>query len=57
MDSIVVNKDDEDAHKVNLEAEMEKYLGGDDEILKGFYESDEEIEFDSIGTGSAAAGS
>ena len=57
MDSIVVNKDDEDAHKVNLEAEMEKYLGGDDEMLKGFYESDEEIEFDSIGTGSAAAGS
>jgi signal recognition particle receptor subunit alpha len=57
MDSIVVNKDDEDAHRINIEAEMEKYLGGDDEVLQGFYDSDEEIEFDSIGNGPAAAGS
>jgi signal recognition particle receptor subunit alpha len=55
MDSIVVNKDDEDAHKVNIEAEMEKYLGGDDEVLKGFYDSDEDVQFDSIGTSKAAA--
>lgn len=55
MDAIVVNKDDNDAHIVNLEAEMEKYLGGDDDKLDGFYESDDDIEFDSIGTGSAAA--
>ena len=28
---------------VDLEAEMEKYLGGDDEVLAGFYEDDDEI--------------
>jgi len=33
---------------INLEAEMEKYLGGDDEVLHGFLESDEEITFDAI---------
>lgn len=49
MDSVVVNKDDEAAHKLNIEAEMEKYLGGDDEVLQGFYESDEEVQFDSLG--------
>ena len=47
LNAVIVNKD-EDANKVNLEAEMNKYLGGDDEVLKGFYESDEEIQFDSI---------
>ena len=47
LNAVIVNKD-EDANKVNLEAEMSKYLGGDDEVLKGFYESDEEIQFDSI---------
>jgi len=31
-----------------LEEEMKKYLGGEDEVLKGFYESDDEIQFDSI---------
>jgi len=56
MASVIVNADDEAAHKVNIEAEMEKYLGGDDEVLKGFYDSDEEVQFDSIGT-SAASGS
>ena len=55
MDSVVVNKDDKSAHEVNLEAEMEKYLGGDDEVLKGFYDSDEEVEFDSIGLGTTSA--
>ena len=44
---VCVNED-ESASQINLEAEMEKYLGGDDEVLKGFYESDDEIEFDSI---------
>ena len=27
---------------------MEKYLGGDDEVLEGFYDSGDEIQFDSI---------
>ena len=27
---------------------MEKYLGGDNEVLKGFLESDDEPQFDSI---------
>ena len=47
MNSVLVNED-EAASQINLEAEMEKYLGGDDEVLKGFYDSDDEIEFDSI---------
>ena len=34
---------------------MEKYLGGDDEVLKGFYDSDDEIEFDSINPDSQAS--
>ena len=42
MKSVCVNED-EDAARINLEAEMEKYLGGDDEVLKGFYESDDEV--------------
>ena len=46
--------EDEAATRMNLEAEMEKYLGGDDEILKGFYDSDEEILFDSINPDSQA---
>ena len=33
---------------------MEKYLGGDDEVLKGFYESDDEVQFDSINPDSQA---
>lgn len=40
--------EDESASQINLEAEMEKYLGGDEEVLKGFYDSDEEVVFDSI---------
>lgn len=47
LQKVCVNEE-EGANKVNLEAEMEKYLGGDDEVLKGFYESDEEVQFDSI---------
>ena len=57
MNSVVVNLADEDAQRVNIEAEMEKYLGGEDEVLQGFYESDEEVKFDSIGSGSSAAAS
>ena len=34
---------------------MEKYLGGDDEVLKGFYESDDEIQFDSINPDAVAS--
>lgn len=39
------NKDQRD-----LKAEMDKYLGGDDEVLKGFYDSDDDAlpSFDSI---------
>ena len=29
---------------------MEKYLGGDDEVLEGFFNSDEEIDFDTLQT-------
>ena len=38
----------EDASNINLEAEMEKYLGGDDDVLKGFLSDEEEVVFDSI---------
>lgn len=36
--------------EIDLKAEMEKYLGGDDEILKGFLDSDDDTMplFDSI---------
>lgn len=36
--------------KVDLQAEMEKYLGGDDEVLAGFYEDDDDTlpTFDSL---------
>lgn len=54
LNAVIVNTD-EDANKVNLEAEMAKYLGGDDEVLKGFYESDEEVQFDSIDMNQQAA--
>ena len=54
MNSVLVNED-EAASQINLEAEMEKYLGGDDEVLKGFYDSDDEIEFDSINPDSQAS--
>ena len=33
---------------------MDKYLGGDDEVLKGFLDSDDEVEFDSINPDSHA---
>jgi hypothetical protein len=32
--------------EINLEHEQSKYLGGDDEKLKGFYDSDEEPQFE-----------
>ena len=38
----------EGSSKLDLEAEMEKYLGGDDEVLQGFYDSGDEGQFDSI---------
>lgn len=56
MQRVNVNEDDS-ATQINLEAEMEKYLGGDDEILEGFYDSDDEIPvFDSINPDSQATG-
>lgn len=38
---------------VDLEAEMEKYLGGDDEVLAGFYSDDDDTlpSFDSLNAG------
>ena len=54
LKKINVNEDAA-ATQINLEAEMEKYLGGDDEVLKGFYESDDEIQFDSINPDSQAS--
>jgi len=38
----------EENKETNLEAEMEKYLGGDDEVLEGFFDSGDEVNFDSI---------
>jgi len=53
LQNINVNTAD-GASTVDIQAEMEKYLGGDDEVLKGFYESDEEVQFDSINPDSQA---
>ena len=55
LQKISVNED-EGANRINLEAEMDKYLGGDNDKLEGFYESDEEIQFDSINPDSQASG-
>ena len=44
MRKIDVSTADNDG--INLEFEQSKYLGGDDEKLKGFYESDEEPQFE-----------
>ena len=33
----------EGSSQLDLEAEMEKYLGGDDEVLQGFYDSGDEV--------------
>lgn len=38
----------ENKEEMNLEHEMSKYLGGDDDILEGFLESDEEPQFDTL---------
>ncbi len=37
--------------KVDLEKEMEKYLGGDDEVLAGFLNSDDEVETINVAAG------
>jgi hypothetical protein len=39
-----------EGRQVDLKAEMEKYLGGDDEVLAGFYEDDDDSlpSFDSL---------
>ena len=41
--------------KVDLEKEMEKYLGGDDEVLAGFLNSDDEVETINVAAGQQAA--
>ena len=33
----------EESSSANLKADMEKYLGGDNDKLEGFYDDDEEI--------------
>lgn len=33
---------------IDLEKEKNKYLGGDDDVLEGFYNSDDEIEFENF---------
>lgn len=43
MDSIDVSLVKSDG-QVDLEREMDKYLGGDDEVLEGFFNSDDEPE-------------
>lgn len=40
--------------KVDLEKEMEKYLGGDDEVLAGFLDSDDEVETINVAAGKQA---
>jgi hypothetical protein len=49
MDKIDVSTN-KDQGIIDLKAEMEKYLGGDDEVLAGFLESDDDTlpSFDSI---------
>lgn len=37
--------------QVDLEREMEKYLGGDDEVLEGFFNSDDEPEGINVANG------
>ena len=34
--------------EIDLEKEKDKYLGGDNDILEGFYGSDEEIDFENF---------
>lgn len=34
--------------EVNIEHEKDKYLGGDDDVIEGFYGSDEEIDFSKL---------
>lgn len=53
IDKKALDKIDKSTNKdqgIDLKAEMEKYLGGDDEVLAGFLESDDETlpSFDSI---------
>lgn len=48
LQKVDVSEYKEENSKVNLEAEMEKYLGGENDVLKGFLESDDEPLFDSI---------
>lgn len=43
MDSIDVSLVKSDG-QVDLEREMDKYLGGEDEVLEGFFNSDDEPE-------------
>lgn len=33
---------------VNIDHEKDKYLGGDDDVIEGFYGSDEEIDFSKL---------
>ena len=50
MDSVDVSLVKSDG-AVDLEREMEKYLGGDDEVLAGFFNSDDEMEAFNVADG------
>jgi hypothetical protein len=50
MDTVDVSLVKNDG-KVDLEREMEKYLGGDDEVLAGFLNSDDEPETINVAAG------
>lgn len=54
MDSIDVSQVKSDG-QVDLEREMEKYLGGDDEVLAGFFNSDDEPEGINVADGKQQA--
>ena len=34
--------------KVDLDKEKEKYLGGDNDVFEGFYNSEEELDFENF---------
>ena len=48
LKNVEVSQYAEENATVDIQAEMEKYLGGDDEVLDGFFNSDEEVDFDTL---------
>lgn len=55
MDKIDLSK--EDGRELNLQYAKEQYLGGDNDELEGFYESDDEVDFENFKRGNKNKGS